>query len=147
MSLLLWNRYKQAAFCFEELILSQPTNALYHLGYAEVSALMFLFCSNGFEEATIFCSNHWLQVPQFLFYESFLVWLQLLYTMGGLDNLRAARKYYAAAIEMSGGQNMRALFGICMVKCLSLTFSLPSYLMLWISSVICQWFLWDSWFA
>jgi hypothetical protein len=44
------------------------------------------------------------------------VWLQLLYTMGGLDNLRAARKYYAAAIEMSGGQNMRALFGICMVK-------------------------------
>ncbi len=58
------------------------------------------------------------------------MWLQLLYTMGGLDNLRAARKYYAAAIEMSGGQNMRALFGICMVKCLSLTFSLPSYLML-----------------
>ncbi|CAM6036942.1 unnamed protein product [Sphagnum compactum] len=70
---ILLQMYKQAAFCFEELILSQPTNALYHLGYAE-----------------------------------------LLYTMGGLDNLRAARKYYAAAIEMSGGQNMRALFGICM---------------------------------
>jgi hypothetical protein len=54
MSLLLWNRYKQAVFCFEELILSQPTNALYHLGYAEVSALIFLLCSHGFDEATIF---------------------------------------------------------------------------------------------
>jgi tetratricopeptide (TPR) repeat protein len=29
--------YKQAAFCYEELILSQPTVPLYHLAYAEVS--------------------------------------------------------------------------------------------------------------
>lgn len=65
--------YKQAGFCFEELILSQPTNALYHLGYAE-----------------------------------------LLYTMGGIDNLRTARKYYASTIELSGGKNMRALYGVCL---------------------------------
>ncbi|XP_028105290.1 ER membrane protein complex subunit 2-like [Camellia sinensis] len=30
--------YKQAAFCYEELILSQPTNPLYHLAYADVSS-------------------------------------------------------------------------------------------------------------
>lgn len=30
-------RYKQAAFCYEELILSQPTVPLYHLAYADVS--------------------------------------------------------------------------------------------------------------
>ncbi|CAM6100619.1 unnamed protein product [Calypogeia fissa] len=63
--------YKQAAFCYEELILAQPTNALYHLGYAEV-----------------------------------------LYTLGGLDNIRSAKKYYAAALELSGGRNVRALYGI-----------------------------------
>lgn len=32
-------RYKQAAFCYEELILSQPTNPLYHLAYADVSCV------------------------------------------------------------------------------------------------------------
>ncbi|KAG9129238.1 hypothetical protein Leryth_006478 [Lithospermum erythrorhizon] len=30
--------YKQAAFCYEELILSQPTIPLYHLAYADVSS-------------------------------------------------------------------------------------------------------------
>jgi hypothetical protein len=29
-------RYKQAAFCYEELILAQPTIPLYHLSYSEV---------------------------------------------------------------------------------------------------------------
>ncbi len=67
MSLLLWNRYKQAAFCFEELILSQPTNALYHLGYAEVSALIFLLCSHGFFEATNFVPIIGCRFPDFCF--------------------------------------------------------------------------------
>lgn len=31
------HRYKQAAFCYEELILFQPTVPLYHLAYAEAS--------------------------------------------------------------------------------------------------------------
>lgn len=30
-------RYKQAAFCYEELILTQPTVPLFHLAYADVS--------------------------------------------------------------------------------------------------------------
>ncbi|KAK6136422.1 hypothetical protein DH2020_029843 [Rehmannia glutinosa] len=65
--------YKQAAFCYEELILSQPTIPLYHLAYADV-----------------------------------------LYTLGGLENLHAAKKYYAATIDLTGGKNIRALFGICL---------------------------------
>lgn len=35
-------RYKQAAFCYEELILSQPTVPLYHLAYADVCDLSML---------------------------------------------------------------------------------------------------------
>ncbi|KAF7142511.1 hypothetical protein RHSIM_Rhsim05G0161200 [Rhododendron simsii] len=65
--------YKQAAFCYEELILSQPTNPLYHLAYADV-----------------------------------------LYTLGGLENLQSAKKYYASATDLTGGKNTRALFGICL---------------------------------
>lgn len=63
--------YKQAAFCYEELLLSQPTIPLYHLAYADV-----------------------------------------LYTLGGAENLHAAKKYYAATIDLTGGKNSRALFGI-----------------------------------
>ncbi|XP_058106204.1 uncharacterized protein LOC131249429 [Magnolia sinica] len=65
--------YKQAAFCYEELLLCQPTVPLYHLAYAEV-----------------------------------------LYTLGGLENLQNAKKYYASTIDLSGGKNTKALFGICL---------------------------------
>lgn len=65
--------YKQAAFCYEELILSQPTVPLYHLAYADV-----------------------------------------LYTLGGLENLQTAKKYYASTIDLTGGKSTRALFGICL---------------------------------
>ncbi|XP_054802994.1 uncharacterized protein LOC129306413 isoform X2 [Prosopis cineraria] len=65
--------YKQAAFCYEELIISQPTVPLFHLAYADV-----------------------------------------LYTLGGLENLQTAKKYYASAVDLTGGKNTRALFGICL---------------------------------
>ncbi|KAJ8509948.1 hypothetical protein OPV22_000382 [Ensete ventricosum] len=65
--------YKQAAFCYEELILSQPTVPPYHLAYAEV-----------------------------------------LYTIGGLENLQTAKKYYASTITLTGGKNTRALYGVCL---------------------------------
>ncbi|KAL8260227.1 hypothetical protein R6Q59_028180 [Mikania micrantha] len=65
--------YKQAAFCYEELILSQPMIPLHHLAYADV-----------------------------------------LYTIGGLENLQTAKKYYASTIELTGGKNIRALYGICL---------------------------------
>ncbi|KAI3984700.1 hypothetical protein MKX01_039317 [Papaver californicum] len=65
--------YKQAAFCYEELILCQPTVPLYHLAYADV-----------------------------------------LYTVGGLESLQTAKKYYASTIDLTGGKNTRALYGICL---------------------------------
>ncbi|XVF42157.1 hypothetical protein PTKIN_Ptkin01aG0337300 [Pterospermum kingtungense] len=65
--------YKQAAFCYEELILSQPMVPLYHLAFADV-----------------------------------------LYTLGGLENLQTAKKYYASTIDLTGGKNTRALLGICL---------------------------------
>ncbi|GAB2277574.1 hypothetical protein Dimus_012283 [Dionaea muscipula] len=65
--------YKQAAFCYEELILSQPTVPLYHLAYADV-----------------------------------------LYTIGGLESLQTAKKYYASTIDLTGGRNTRALYGVCL---------------------------------
>ncbi|KMS95828.1 hypothetical protein BVRB_004830 [Beta vulgaris subsp. vulgaris] len=65
--------YKQAAFCYEELILAQPTVPLYHLAYADV-----------------------------------------LYTLGGLENLQTAKKYYASTIDFTGGKNTRALYGVCL---------------------------------
>ncbi|XP_041022331.1 ER membrane protein complex subunit 2-like isoform X1 [Juglans microcarpa x Juglans regia] len=65
--------YKQAAFCYEELILSQPMVPQHHLAYADV-----------------------------------------LYTIGGLENLQTAKKYYASTIDLAGGKNTRALFGICL---------------------------------
>lgn len=65
--------YKQAAFCYEELILSQPMIPLHHLAYADV-----------------------------------------IYTIGGLENLQTAKKYYASTIELTGGKNIRALYGICL---------------------------------
>ncbi|KAM0052128.1 putative ER membrane protein complex subunit 2 [Helianthus debilis subsp. tardiflorus] len=68
--------YKQAAFCYEELILSQPMIPQHHLAYADV-----------------------------------------LYTIGGLENLQTAKKYYASTIELTGGKNTRALYGICLCTC------------------------------
>jgi len=65
--------YKQAAFCFEELLLSAPHNSHIHNRYAEI-----------------------------------------LFTMGGADNLRNARKYFAYSYEVTPtSANLKALFGIC----------------------------------
>ena len=37
---------------------------------------------------------------------------EVLYTMGG-SHLRTARQYYAAALKLSDGEDLRALYGIC----------------------------------
>ncbi|KAK1390051.1 ER membrane protein complex subunit 2, partial [Heracleum sosnowskyi] len=65
--------YKHAAFCYEELLLSQPMIPIHHLAYADV-----------------------------------------LYTLGGLENLHTAKKYYASTIDLTCGRNTRALMGICL---------------------------------
>lgn len=42
--------------------------------------------------------------------------IQVLYTLGGLENLQTAKKYYASTIDLTGGKNTKALFGICLVS-------------------------------
>lgn len=41
---------------------------------------------------------------------------QVKYTQGGLENLELARKYFAQALKLNN-RNMRALFGLYMVRC------------------------------
>ncbi len=62
--------HRQAAFCAEELVLSNPQNPGHHLKLAE-----------------------------------------LLYTLGGADNLRTALAYFAGALELTDGRCARALYG------------------------------------
>ncbi|KAM3290422.1 hypothetical protein P3S67_018711 [Capsicum chacoense] len=38
----------------------------------------------------------------------------VLYTLGGLENLQTAKKYYASTVDLTGGKCSRALFGICL---------------------------------
>lgn len=66
--------YKQAVFCWEEVIAAQPQMHYHHRRIAEVY-----------------------------------------YTLGGEDNLRAAKKYYAAAVDMSNATDARALYGLALV--------------------------------
>lgn len=39
----------------------------------------------------------------------------VMYTMGGAANYRTARAYYSAAVDLSSGENVRALYGLCAV--------------------------------
>lgn len=63
--------YRQAAFCYEELMMLSPVSAPIHVRYADV-----------------------------------------LYTLGGAQNLRTARTYYSRAVTLSKGHNVRALYGL-----------------------------------
>lgn len=42
-----------------------------------------------------------------------LRYAEVMYTLGGTENVLAARKYFAAAVELSGGHSVRALYGLC----------------------------------
>jgi len=64
--------YKNAAFCYEDVILANPHNHHFLIKYAEI-----------------------------------------LYTLGGIDNLRLAKKYFAYALEICNF-NIKALYGLCM---------------------------------
>ena len=45
----------------------------------------------------------------------YVQYADVLYTVGGANghNYRTARSYYAAAVQLSGGRNVRALYGLC----------------------------------
>lgn len=42
----------------------------------------------------------------------YVQYADVLYTIGG-SSVRTAHQYYAAAIKLSGGENVRALYGVC----------------------------------
>lgn len=67
-------RYKNAAFCYEELIVSFPDNPHYPTRYAEI-----------------------------------------LYSIGGPDNIKTARKYFGLAIKLKA-THLRALYGLQAVR-------------------------------
>ncbi|KAL8092027.1 hypothetical protein AgCh_034344 [Apium graveolens] len=48
---------------------------------------------------------------------------EVLYTLGGLENLHTTKKYYASTIDLTGGKNTRALMGIylCTAAIIQLT--------------------------
>jgi len=66
-------QYKQAAFCYEELILCSPYTSHIHLRYAEI-----------------------------------------LYSIGGTDNYRTARKYFAYSLELNPN-SVRSMIGLCLL--------------------------------
>jgi hypothetical protein len=44
---------------------------------------------------------------------------QILYTIGGKDNVELARQYFAQSLELNGrANNLRALYGIILVRAL-----------------------------
>eukprot|EP00240_Pyramimonas_obovata_P006132 CAMPEP_0118933360 /NCGR_PEP_ID=MMETSP1169-20130426/11947_1 /TAXON_ID=36882 /ORGANISM="Pyramimonas obovata, Strain CCMP722" /LENGTH=312 /DNA_ID=CAMNT_0006876113 /DNA_START=41 /DNA_END=979 /DNA_ORIENTATION=+ len=45
-------------------------------------------------------------------YMNHLRYAEILYTAGGADNLRTARKYFATAVELTSGNCVRALYGL-----------------------------------
>ena len=65
--------YRQAVFCWEEVVAAEPSVHYHHRRLAEC-----------------------------------------LYTLGTEEDLRAARKYYAAAVDMSNASDVRALYGLAL---------------------------------
>lgn len=73
-----------------------------------------LYAESHMYQQAIFC---WEEViaaqPQMHYHHRRIA--EVYYTLGGEDNLRAARKYYAAAVDMSNATDVRALYGLALV--------------------------------
>ena len=51
------------------------------------------------------------------FFLCFTYFFQILYTIGGKDNVELARQYFAQSLELNGrANNLRALYGIILVR-------------------------------
>ncbi|KAF8563213.1 hypothetical protein P879_07735 [Paragonimus westermani] len=79
--------YKHAAFCMEEMLLSNPHNHLYCQRYAESDD------------------------PNCRVIHASVVHSQIKYTEGGTDNLEQARAYFSQACRLSP-TNLRSLYGL-----------------------------------
>lgn len=61
---------------------------------------------------------------------------QVLYTVGGLENFQTAKKYYASTIDLTGGKNTKALFGICLVRSYFLCLSMFMHTLVGVSGLV-----------
>ncbi|KAK9791594.1 hypothetical protein WJX73_009768 [Symbiochloris irregularis] len=76
------------------------------LGELYLQAQMFSQAAHCYEELLLHQAHH---IPYHVQYAD------ILYTIGGSNgnNFRTARSYYAAAVQLSKGTNVRALYGLC----------------------------------
>ena len=90
--------YKQAAFCYEELILIEPQNYAYHLKYAEVL----------YSSASISASTAGGGATR---------------DVNSIVPLVTARKYFCSAVELSGGNDVRSLYllALCCLEIMNVT--------------------------
>ena len=90
--------YKQAAFCYEELILIEPQNYAYHLKYAEVL----------YSSASISASTAGGGAAR---------------DVNSIVPLVTARKYFCSAVELSGGDDVRSLYllALCCLEIMNVT--------------------------
>ena len=67
---------------------------------------MFSQAAHCYEELLLHQAHH---IPYYVQYAD------ILYTIGGSSgqNFRTARSYYSAAVQLSKGTNIRALYGLC----------------------------------
>mmetsp|Transcript_20469 Transcript_20469/g.33184 ORF Transcript_20469/g.33184 Transcript_20469/m.33184 type:complete len:318 (-) Transcript_20469:80-1033(-) len=83
--------------------------------FAAWEELALLYAECRMYQQAVFC---WEEVivaqPQMHYHHRRIA--EVYYTMGGEDHLRAARKYYAAAADMSNATDARALYGLTLVN-------------------------------
>uniref|UniRef100_A0A7N0TA71 ER membrane protein complex subunit 2 n=1 Tax=Kalanchoe fedtschenkoi TaxID=63787 RepID=A0A7N0TA71_KALFE len=65
-----------------------------------------------YKQAAFCCEELILAQPTISLYH--LAYADVLYTLGGPENIQAAKKYYASTIDLTGGKCTRAIYGICL---------------------------------
>ena len=121
--------YPQAATCYEEVLMHQPSSIASHVQVCMVHcAGSTAYASHTASLPTIRSAAPTVRGSEPLQRHALLLlhaatsnkvamyaeqYADLLYTMGGPANYRAARSYYAAAVDLSQGENVRALYGLC----------------------------------
>lgn len=72
-----------------------------------------LYVSQGMCKQAAFCMEEILLLDPFVG-ASHRKYADILYTLGGNENLAMALQYYSSAIKFSNGKDLRALYGICL---------------------------------
>lgn len=72
-----------------------------------------LYLSQGMCKQAAYCMEEILLLDPFVG-ASHRKYADILYTLGGDENLATALKYYSSAIKFSNGKDLRALYGVCL---------------------------------